>query len=91
MKTKLNLQPQHYKGIRLQLIERGYGKMKAKRFTLNGTNQNVWIPNKHLQPDGTLINGENIDYVFRRARRQLEIAGYTQPIQGIKRKTVVTT
>ena len=91
MKIKLNLQPQHYKGIRLQLIERGYGKtMKAKRFTLNGTNQNVWIPNKHLQPDGTLIEGENIDYVFRKAQRQMEIAGYTQAIPGIKRKSVTT-
>lgn len=91
MKIKLNLQPQHYKGIRLQLIERGYGKtMKAKRFTLNGTNQNVWIPNKHLQLDGTLIEGENIDYVFRKAQRQMEIAGYTQAIPGIKRKSVTT-
>ena len=91
MKIKLNLQPQHYKGIRLQLIERGYGKaMKAKRFTLNGTNQNVWIPNKHLQPDGTLIEDENIDYVFRKAQRQMEIAGYTQAIPGIKRKSVTT-
>ncbi|MER2039989.1 MAG: hypothetical protein ABS944_17735 [Solibacillus sp.] len=91
MKIKLNLQPQHYKGIRLQLIERGYGNRKAKRFTLNGTNQNVWIPNKHLQPDGTIIEGENIDYIFRKAQRQMGIAGYTQAIPGIKRKTVVTT
>lgn len=88
MKNKLNLQPQRYKGIRLQLIERGYGNRKAKRFTLNGTNQNVWIPNKHLHDDGTIKEGENIDYVFRKAQRQMEIAGYTQAIPGIKRKSV---
>ncbi|WP_238323689.1 hypothetical protein [Virgibacillus salexigens] len=63
---------------------------KAKRFTINHTNQNVWIPNKHLLNDGTIKYGENIDYVFRKAQRQLEIAGYTGPIVGIKRSTLTT-
>ncbi|AFQ96380.1 hypothetical protein [Bacillus phage vB_BceM_Bc431v3] len=80
---------QHYKGIRLQLINRKYGERKAKRFTLGGTNQNVWIPNKHLESDGRLKYGQNIDYVFRQAQRQLELAGYTEPIIGIKRKSLV--
>ncbi|BEU14739.1 hypothetical protein [Bacillus phage CM1] len=80
---------QHYKGIRLQLINREYGDRKAKRFTLGGTNQNVWIPNKHLEEDGSIKKGENIDYVFRRSQRQLELAGYTEPIIGIKRKSLV--
>nr|DAU26847.1 MAG TPA: hypothetical protein [Caudoviricetes sp.] len=79
---------QYYKGIPLKLIERKYGTRKAKRFTINGTNQNVWIPNKHLLDDGTIKAGENIDYVFRKAKRQLEIAGITQAIQGIKRRTL---
>ncbi|MGG3873203.1 hypothetical protein [Brevibacillus laterosporus] len=79
---------QFYKGIKLQLIPRNYAGYSAKRYTLNGTNQNVWIPNKHLEPDGTIKLGENIDYIFRKSQRQLELAGYTEPIQGVKRCTV---
>ncbi len=79
---------QCYKGIRLQLIDREYGSRNAMRFTINGTNQNVWIPNKHLSDNGDIKAGENIDYVLRRAKRQLEIAGVTQAIQGIKRRTI---
>ena len=54
--------------------------MKAKRFVINHTNQNVWISNKHLEEDGTIKDTENIDYVFRKSIRQLELAGITQPI-----------
>ncbi len=79
---------QYYKGIKLQLIDRKYGDRKAKRFTINGTNQNVWIPNKHLSEDGVIKTGENIDYVFRKAKRQLELAGVTWAIKGIKTKSV---
>ncbi|MED1801338.1 hypothetical protein [Brevibacillus porteri] len=81
-------EPQYYKGIKLQLIRRNYTGYAAKRFTLNGTNQNVWIPCKHLHDDGRLKENEDIDYVFRKAQRQLELAGYTEPIQGIKKRTV---
>ncbi|MCD7996505.1 MAG: hypothetical protein LUH21_04645 [Clostridiales bacterium] len=82
----MNYSTQYYKRIPLQLIKRNYGNRLAKRFTINGTNQNVWIPNKHLDSDGNIIAGEDIDYVFRRSKRQLEIAGITQAISGIKRK-----
>lgn len=78
---------QFYKGIRLELIKRNYSGYKAKRFTLGGTNQNVWIPNKHLQEDGTIKPGKDLDYVFRKAQRQLELAGYIGPIPGIKRRS----
>jgi hypothetical protein len=92
-KVRLNHIPFEYKGIRLELIQRSYHRGnpegRAKRFTLGGTNQNVWIPNKHLNPDGTLKEGENIDYVFRRAQKQLELAGYLGPIIGIKRRTIL--
>ena len=69
---------QFYKGIKLELIKRNYKRYYAKRFTLNGTNQNVWIPNKHLENNGAIKEGENIDYVFRKSKRQLELAGYVQ-------------
>ena len=75
MKQALNLNPQVYKGVLLKLIDRKYDHYKAKRFTLNNTNQNVWIPNKHLLENGTIREGEDIDYVFRKAKRQMEIAG----------------
>ena len=70
----MNFKPQYYKGVKLQLINRKYDRFKAKRFTINGTNQNVWIPNKHLMEDGTIKENENIDYVFLKAKRQMEIA-----------------
>lgn len=73
-KVKLNLEVQNYKGIPLQLINRGYGERRAKRYTLNGSNQNVWIPNKHLLEDGTIRSGENIDYVFNESPRQIQLA-----------------
>lgn len=74
-KIKLNYKQQDYKGIPLQLINRKYGTAKARRFTLNGSNQNVWVPLKHLEPDCTIKEGEDIDYVFFQAKRQCELAG----------------
>ena len=86
----MNFDTQYYKGIPLNLIDRKYGNRNAKRFTIDHTNQNVWIPNKHLQEDGTIVPGENIDYVFRKAQRQLELSGIHMPIPGIKRRTEAT-
>lgn len=83
----MNYKTQYYKGIPLVLINRKYGNRAAKRFAINGTNQNVWIPNRHLDSEGNIKAKENIDYVFRKAKRQLELAGITQAIVGIKRKS----
>ena len=81
----MNYGLQVYKGIPIRLIKRKYSNLNAKRFTINNTNQNVWIPNKHLQDDGTIKSNENIDYIFRKAKNQLNIAGITEAIPGIKR------
>lgn len=63
--VKINIGRQEYKGIILKCIDRAdYPIKKAKRFTINGTNQNIWIPNKHLRDDGTIKDGENIDYII---------------------------
>ena len=70
----MNYDKQYYKDIPLRLIKRKYKSLKAKRFVINDTNQNVWIPNKHLENDGTIRQGENLDYIFSKAKRQLEIA-----------------
>lgn len=83
----MNYETQYYKGIPIKLIDRNYDRRNAKRFIINHTNQNVWIPNKHLKEDGTIRDGENIDYVFRKSQNQLELAGITQAIIGIKRKS----
>ena len=83
----MNYQMQFYKTIPLKLINRSYGVHKEKRFTINNTNQNVWIPNKHLAEDGTILPNQNIDYIFRKAERQLEIAGIAYVIPGIKRRS----
>lgn len=79
MDIKLNTQTQMYKNIPLQLITRKYTHYKAKRFRINNTNQNVWIPNKHLAPDGTILPNQNLDYIFftRMGRHKLELAGIT--------------
>ena len=54
----IDTKDQFYKGIELNCIVRhDYRFMKAKLFTLNGTNQDVWIPNKHLEKDGTIKEG----------------------------------
>lgn len=71
----MNYSTQYYKGIPLNLIKRKYDNRKAKRFTINHTNQNVWIPNKHLSDDGTIKSGEDMDYIFNKSKRKLEIAG----------------
>lgn len=92
-KIKYNYAEQEYKGIRIKLIQRNYRDVKAKRYVLippagargAQTNQNVWIPNKHTEEDGTLKPNQDLDYVFRKAQNQLNYAGYTGPIIGIKR------
>jgi hypothetical protein len=77
-RDKLNTYTQYYKDIPLQLIVRNYREYKAKRFTINHTNQNVWIPNKHLTENGTIKPGEDLDYIFSRAQRKLELVGISK-------------
>ena len=74
VKHTLNLSLQNYKGIPLRLISRNYIGYDAKRFTINDTNQNVWIPNKHLEEDGTIKESENLNYIFFKAQNQLRYA-----------------
>lgn len=72
----MNTDIQYYKEIPLRQIKRSdYHVMNARRFTLNGTNQNVWIPNRYLHEDGTLKANINIDFVFRGCRRKFQLAG----------------
>ena len=75
---KLNLEVQYYKGLPLRLINRkSYQYNKAKRFLIgNLLKQNVWIPNKHLEIDGTVKQGENIDYIFKKEYWKVQLAGY---------------
>lgn len=77
-KRNFNMNVQYYKGIPLRLICRNtYRSDKAKRYAINETNQNVWIPNKHLEEDGTIKQGENLDYIFIKAAKmnKLKYAG----------------
>ncbi|KAA0944378.1 hypothetical protein FQ087_18435 [Sporosarcina sp. ANT_H38] len=78
-----NFATQYYKGIPLKQIDRGYGAAKARRFVINGTSHNCWIPNKHLELDGTIKHGQDLDYIvvsekhaFRRAgvRMRFEVS-----------------
>ena len=66
----MNTAVQYYKGISITLINRDYEGYNAKRYLLGHSNQNVWIPNKYLQEDGTLKESSNLDFVFRKASIQ---------------------
>lgn len=67
---------QYYHDIPLTLIpKKDYLRKNAKRFVINHTNQNVWIPNKHLNERGQIKPGENLDYIFQNAQYQLWYAG----------------
>ena len=72
-----NFEMQYYKGIPLKQIDRGYGSAKARRFVINHTNQNCWIPLKHLDPDGTIKQNQDIDYVVIGNKHQFKLAGVT--------------
>lgn len=73
----MNLETQYYRGLPLRLINRkDYKHKNAKRFVINNTNQNIWIPNCYLLDDGTIKDNVDIMYIFRKAKRKLEIAGY---------------
>ena len=77
---KYNQEMQYYKNVPLKLIvytESHFARLKAKRYNINNTVQNVWIPNQFLEPDGTIKKDANIDFVFYRHKRQLELAGVT--------------
>lgn len=89
--SKLCFDVQFYKGIPFRLIDRNYDGKSAMRFVLGDTNQNVWIPARHLDASGKVKPNENIDYVFRAAASQLEHAGITRPIRGIKRANVLAS
>lgn len=82
----LNFEMQMYRNIPIRLINREYWTRNAKNYAINNTNQTVWIPNRHLLEDGTIKQDEDIDYVFRKIKNQLNNAGITQAIPGIKRK-----
>ena len=72
----MNYKEQYYRDIPLRLINRNYTGYKAKRYLINNTNQNVWIPNCYLLEDGTIKEGANLDFIFnsRQGKRKLELA-----------------
>lgn len=65
-----NFNTQYYKKTPIRLIDReDYDYRRAKQFALvKDPSKSVWMPNKHLMEDGTLVQDEKIDYVFRSLR-----------------------
>ena len=81
-REKYHTDTQYYKGIPLRLIvytEQHFSRLKAKRFLIGNSNQNVWIPNSYLTDDGSILPNKNLDFVFRNAARKLELAGVANP------------
>lgn len=82
----MNTDIQYYKGVPLRQINRkDYHTMKARRFVLNETNQNVWIPCLYLEIDGTIKNNTNIDFVFFKSKRKFALAGISELYKPFKR------
>jgi hypothetical protein len=76
---------QNYKGIPLRLIEdRDYEGKKAKAFLVNHSKLMIWIPNKHLEADGTIQDGVDLEYVFIGELRKLEKAGVILSYEVLK-------
>jgi len=69
----MNYNYQQYGYYVFKLIKRNYNGYKAKRFVFPCTNQNIWIPNIYLEKDGTLKENANIDFIFRKSTRKIEI------------------
>lgn len=70
-----NKRTQYYKGVPIKLVvytEKHFKRIRAKRFMLGNpkANQNIWIPNTYLEPDGTLKTGVDIDFIFKKAYLQ---------------------
>lgn len=73
----MNFETQYYNNIPLKLVDRNYKGYKAKRFVINNTRQNVWIPNVYLENDGTIKSHICLDFIFKttQAKRKLQLAG----------------
>lgn len=64
-----------FKNIPLKLIPyrpEHFARLNAKRFMLGNPkyNQNIWIPNKHLSEDGTILPDADLDWLMTKAVRQ---------------------
>jgi hypothetical protein len=80
----LNTNTQYYKGVPLRLIIRkDYHVLKARRYLLNETNQNVWVPCQYLEEDGTIK--ARADFVFIKSKRKFELAGISEAYKQFKR------
>lgn len=64
-KVKKNLGDQYYGNVKLNVID-GHHNRGAKRFRLNDTNQNIWIPNCYLEEDYTIKSWANLDFIFNK-------------------------
>lgn len=73
-KSPMNLKNQTYKDVVLRFY--GHATAKAARFLLFDTNQNIWIPKKHLDKDMNIKPGEDIDYIVNswQTRHKIELA-----------------
>ena len=73
--------------------EKDYAYKQAKRFTINNTNQDVWISNKHLLMDGTIRKEANLDYIISKARLQnnLKYAGLESEDKKLIKKLATLT
>ncbi|NCB03678.1 MAG: hypothetical protein EOM67_16220 [Spirochaetia bacterium] len=84
----MNFNEQYYRGIPLKLIDRNYQGYNAKRYVINRTNQNVWIPNIYLLDDGTIRDNIDLDFIFRKASKQgkLKLAGVKDPYERVVKR-----
>lgn len=84
---KYNTGIQELFGVKLRLIvytEEHFSDLRAKRFMIyvpdgsKQSNQNLWIPNVYLFPDGTIDTSKHLLWLVRKWKNShnIELAGY---------------
>lgn len=78
--VEYNREVQWFRNVPLKLIvytEKHFSVLKAKRFMIHGSTQNLWIPNKFLTENGTIRDPEKIAWIFsnKTTQHKLELAG----------------
>lgn len=73
---KYNYSVQRFAGVDLRLINRNYRNYNAKRYLINNSNQNIWIPNCYLEEDGTIKGSADLSFIFNKpsTKRKIELS-----------------
>lgn len=76
----MNTNMQYYRGLPLRLVEKDdYDSRKSKFYSINGTDQIIWLPNSYLEADGTIKTNIDMMWLFAKdseRRKAMTRAGF---------------